>query len=560
MSPLFGGGRDRDAGGPRSAQERERARLEREQRRAAREGRPVDERLVVPEPEPATPEPVAPEPVAPEPVPEREPVVFEPEPAALEPEREPEPPTPALEPEPWQPEPAPEPEPREPEPEPEPEPPAPEPPAPAIAPQPPARPEPVAAHDGEWWTPDAEPQPEPEPDPAPPADEPIGVKRIQGAPSVRDLPDIAGPRTGRGPKVPPKRGTPRPRRGLRRVLFLLPLLILLAIVWFLIQLFQPFAGEADGEAVRVTVPRGSGAGEVGNLLVAKDIVSSSFFFGLRSRITGDRDKLKAGTFTLRKGMSYAAALDALTATPAPPPVIRVTLPEGLSIKEAARALRDSGIEGDYPAAVRRSRRLTARQVGAPKGTTTKEGLLFPATYELRRGQATAGRLVNQQLDAFDRAIDQVDQRAARRAKLTPYDVVTIASMVEREATLARERPIIAAVIYNRLRRGIPLGIDATIRYSLDNWTRPLRVSELERDTPYNTRKRTGLPPTPIGSPGLASLKAAAAPAKSKALFYVVKPCGNGAHAFSTTDAEFQRDVAAYNKARDARGGRDPSRC
>ncbi len=101
---------------------------------------------------------------------------------------------------------------------------------------------------------------------------------------------------------------------------------------------------------------------------------------------------------------------------------------------------------------------------------------------------------------------------ARKRNLTAYDVLIIASMVEREASLAKERPLVASVIYNRLREGMPLGIDATIRFAERNWTRPLRVSELEKDGPYNTRKRTGLPPGPIGSPGLSSIRAAANPA------------------------------------------------
>jgi peptidoglycan lytic transglycosylase G len=133
-------------------------------------------------------------------------------------------------------------------------------------------------------------------------------------------------------------------------------------------------------------------------------------------------------------------------------------------------------------------------------------------------------------------------------------------MIEREAGVAKDRPLISAVIYNRLHQGIPLGIDATLRYRLDNWSRPLRVSELDTNSPYNTRKHQGLPPTPIGSPGLASLKAALAPAKVSYLYYVVKPCGNGAHAFSSTDAQFQRDVAAYNRKREQLGGKDPSHC
>ena len=159
--------------------------------------------------------------------------------------------------------------------------------------------------------------------------------------------------------------------------------------------------------------------------------------------------------------------------------------------------------------------------------------------------ASAGDLVERQLDAFQANLAKVTMRTRRRRNLTRYDVLIIASMVEREAQLARERPLIAAVIHNRLREGIPLGIDATIRYQINNWSRPLRVSELERDTPYNTRTRRGLPPTPIGNPGLASIKAAANPAKAKYLFFVRKPGKSGEHAFSSTNGQFERDVARY---------------
>jgi uncharacterized YceG family protein len=138
--------------------------------------------------------------------------------------------------------------------------------------------------------------------------------------------------------------------------------------------------------------------------------------------------------------------------------------------------------------------------------------------------------------------------------------VTIAAMVEREVAVARERPLVAAVIYNRLKAGMNLGIDATLRFALDNWTEPLKVSELASETPYNTRNHAGLPPGPIGNPGLASLEAAAHPAKVPYLFYVVKPGTCGEHAFSSTDAQFQQDVARYDQAREAAGGKSPTKC
>ena len=169
-------------------------------------------------------------------------------------------------------------------------------------------------------------------------------------------------------------------------------------------------------------------------------------------------------------------------------------------------------------------------------------------------------LVDKQLAAFKENFASVDLRRAKRKKLTAYDVLIIASMVEREAQLASERPKIAAVIYNRLKDGMPLGIDATIRYALDNWTQPLKQSELQADTAFNTRKRGGLPPTPIGNPGLASIRAAAAPANVDYRYYVVKPGKCGTHAFSSTFEQFDRDRQRYDQARAAAGGKSPTTC
>ena len=179
----------------------------------------------------------------------------------------------------------------------------------------------------------------------------------------------------------------------------------------------------------------------------------------------------------------------------------------------------------------------------------------PARLAARISTDPLGRRIHRHLDE-----NGVDLSYARRKNLTVYDVVTIASMVERETRVARERPLVAAVIYNRLHAHQPLGIDATIRYATANWTRPLTKSELALDSPYNTRTRVGLPPTPIGNPGLASLEAAAHPARVGYLYYVVKPGTCGEHAFSSTFAEFQRDQARYNTARQAAGGRSPTTC
>jgi UPF0755 protein len=385
-------------------------------------------------------------------------------------------------------------------------------------------------------------------------DKPIGTVRRSRA-GYQPQPGAPGMPPHRSIGVPSKSR----RRWARRLFVLIALLLLAGVAVFAVLLFQPFHSKGY-DAVVVTIPPGSSTGDIGDILADKGIVDSGFFFEIRARLGGDRGKLRAGTYTLKRSMSYGDALAALTATPTSAPTIRVTLPEGPSRSELAAKVKAAGVRGNYMTASARSGLLNPRDYGAPKGTRSLEGFLFPDTYELASRTATAKRLVNDQLKTFKREFAKVDLARAKRRNLSRYDVLIIASMIEREALVARDRRLISAVIYNRLQRGMPLGIDATLRYRLDNWTKPLSNSELDTNSEYNTRRVQGLPPTPIGNPGLAALQAAASPAKVGYLFYVVKPCGNGAHAFSSTDAQFQKDVAAYKRARDKRGGKDPSRC
>ncbi len=289
------------------------------------------------------------------------------------------------------------------------------------------------------------------------------------------------------------------------------------------------------------------------------MISSSFFFGLRASLAG-KDNLESGTYRLRQDSSYGDILDRLTKGPPPLQRVAITIPEGRSrAEEATRIRTNSSLQGSYLAATKRSRVLNPRRYGASRGAPSLEGFLFPATYDLRP-DAPVKALVTQQLTAFKRAIRRVPMRQARKVNLTTYDVLIIASMVEREAMLHRERQIIAGVIYNRLKRNIPLGIDAAIRYATGNWLRPLTKSQLAIRSAYNTRTHQGLPPTPIGSPGLASIRAAAHPKRTKYLYYVVKPGGCGEHVFARTFADFQRATARYDAARAKQGGRSPTKC
>lgn len=245
------------------------------------------------------------------------------------------------------------------------------------------------------------------------------------------------------------------------------------------------------------------------------------------------------------------AADTTTAKQAPPPkpVLKIVFPEGFTRKEMAeritavneiakerRDITPSLAPNDYLETAETVRGLPAQFKGlkAPH----LEGFLFPATYEFTE-DTTSKQLADLQLEAFGRAWEQVDFKYARSKNLTPYDVVVIASMVEKEVLVPRERPLVAAVIYNRLKADMPLGIDATIRYGFDiPPTQAILQSQLDSDNPYNTRKLAGLPPTPIGNPGLASLQAAAHPEEVNYLFFVRKAdCKS--HFFTASEREFE---------------------
>jgi len=234
------------------------------------------------------------------------------------------------------------------------------------------------------------------------------------------------------------------------------------------------------------------------------------------------------------------------ATASGPAVLRIVFPEGFTreqmaervaaVREIARVKRGitPRLTGEgYLAASARLRPPPDFQ-GDAKGS---EGFLFPATYAFFADE-TAGRFLRRQLEAFRRAWAKVDLGYARSKNLTPYDVLIIASLIEREVVVPRERRLVAAVIYNRLRARMPLGIDAALRYGLRiPATRAITKEELASDSPYNTRRRLGLPPTPIANPGLASMQAAAHPADVPYLYFVRKPdCRS--HFFTASAAEF----------------------
>jgi UPF0755 protein len=255
-------------------------------------------------------------------------------------------------------------------------------------------------------------------------------------------------------------------------------------------------------------------------------------------------------------MSYGAAIDELTASPAER-AIAVVVPEGYTRDQLARVAEDAGLKGNYKKETLSSNQINLKRYGAG-GANSLEGFLFPATYELKRSSSAAD-LVDQQLKAFERNFEKVELRYARSKNLSRYDLLIIASMIDREVQVPRERKLVAEVIYNRLAANEPLGIDATIRYATENFDKPLTESELSIDSPYNTRLVAGLPPTPIGNPGIAAIEAAADPGRGDNRWFVVKPGTCGEHVFADTEAEFNQAADRYQRALE-RQGESPTKC
>ncbi len=424
------------------------------------------------------------------------------------------------------------------------------PPAPA---PPPAEPEPPKrTPEEEFWDEKPELAPEPTPEPVPPP--------VVTEPILHDDgdPEMAGAaRNGRRSGDDGGRRRPGFLGALARHPFrIFAGVALLFVAWFLFELFQPFHSVGSGR-VAVTIPKGASVSELGDLLGEKDVIDNSTFFQIRARLEGKSSDLYSGRFTLAHGMSYAAALDALST----PPVKRtttVTIPEGYTRSQAAQLVEEDGVPGSYTKATVKSKYLNPAQYGG-KGAKDLEGFLFPDTFELKPNAPVAD-LVQLQLQDFKKRIKGVDMKYAKSKNLTVFDVLTIASMVEREAGVPSQRKLVASVIYNRLHEGMPLGIDATIRFATGNYTKPLTESELAIDSPYNSRTNVGLPPGPIDSPGLEAIEAAAHPSKTDYLFYVTTPGACGKLTFAKTEAEFEAAVNKYNSAREAAGGNSPDTC
>ena len=291
---------------------------------------------------------------------------------------------------------------------------------------------------------------------------------------------------------------------------------------------------AAGTLVTVEIPEGTGVGGVASILADAGVISSPIAFQVGVRLDDRASRIRAGTFQLQAGMSADQILEVLTAGPTAAPSFRVTIPEGLTV--AATLERIAAAESS-PFTVEQLRTaLSTVSLPSwvpleqlPAGGEPFEGVLFPNTYDFRTDADPA--------EVLTRLVEETEAVLARVAVpegRTPYEVLTIASLIEREARLREEQPLISSVISNRLEEGMRLQIDATVLYALGEQKDVVTYEDLEVDSPWNTYAVSGLPPTPISGAGEAAIQAAAAPADTSYLYYVVVDPETGRHEFNET--------------------------
>jgi len=329
------------------------------------------------------------------------------------------------------------------------------------------------------------------------------------------------------------------RSGLTLAFTLLMVLVGLFALWSLLWPLTIAKGN-----VRIVVQSGSSFSEVADALVREKVVASSLNLKVLAGRSGADKRVLPGEYQFRRGMSYTEALDVLRRGPIKK-VFTVVIPEGFTIDQIAdrlkartevdaeefRRLAKEGRTSDHASSALWSYDFLESNPGS-----SLEGYLFPKTYRIDE-DTTADEFLNRLLAQFEKETSSLDWSVAKARNLTVYEVVTVASLIEKEAKIPEERSLIAAVIYNRLQMGMPLQIDATVQYILPMKKTGLTEDDLKTASPYNTYLQLGLPPGPICNPGLACLKAALNPAEVDYLYYVLTD-SDGRHAFTSSYEDF----------------------
>jgi UPF0755 protein len=325
------------------------------------------------------------------------------------------------------------------------------------------------------------------------------------------------------------------------VLSLLLVVFVLGAIYLVYAIGNRSEQEPEGPA-KIEVVKGDTLSSVAEKLEQAGIIESAFMFEVEARVGGYGTEIKTGEYAFTPGEDSDKILEKLTAGEAVP-TRAITIPEGLNLEQTAQEVAK---QSSVPAAkFEEAARRTDYGYGflEDPAIETTEGFLFPKQYEVEEG-ATAPQMVTRMLEQYLLETQTLDISGAKeRFNLTEYELLTVASLIEKEASNPEERPLVASVIYNRIRQDMPLQIDATVQYALERPKEELSLADLKIDSPYNTYENTGLPPGPICSPGRQSLEAAINPAQTDYLYYVLKE--NGEEHFFT--ANYNEFLAAKQK-------------
>lgn len=327
--------------------------------------------------------------------------------------------------------------------------------------------------------------------------------------------------------------------------------IALMILVILVVLYRGYSKDAvkpvninSNKYQSVEIPKGSSTGSIADILLKKKLIKSAFVFEMESRLNKYNGKYKAGDYLLSQNMTMYDIMEKLYKGDSDSNLIRFTIPEGYNLKQIADKLEKLGFinkEAFYHE-IRSGNFKYKFLKGIPKGDNRLEGFLYPDTYEVYKN-ATEHEIIDKMLQRFDNLFTEAYYKRAKEMGLSVQQTITLASIIEREARAAQDRPVISSVFHNRLKINMPLQSCATVQYALGVVKPKLSVVDTQINSPYNTYKMKGLPPGPIASPRIESIQAALYPTNTNYIYFVAK--GDGTHAFSSNYAQFLKDKAKY---------------
>ncbi len=316
------------------------------------------------------------------------------------------------------------------------------------------------------------------------------------------------------------------------------LCLVLVLLWYLVCLFSP---PGDGTVVRdISFPPGSGIRKLADELKAGGVIRSSWHFVLLTRLRGQAHKLKAGEYCFNAGMRPAQILKKLSTGDVD--YRKFSMPEGYSIYQAAELLEQKGLfeKDEFLKKCRDADLLSSLGLNHQ----SVEGYLYPSTYNLTRG-SNEEQLITQMVSQFNKKYAELSKTIGEAAGMSRNEIVTLASVIEKEAVSPEEKPLISSVFHNRLRLGMPLQSDPTAVYGVRAYSGKVTKADILRPSPYNTYLNRGLPPGPIGNPGKDAIQAAMNPSRTDYIYFVARQ--DGTHQFSRTLDEHNRAVDRYLK-------------